>query len=133
MNCGHMYFKYQMIITLLCTTLHKTNNCWYFSSSFIIWMHYVGYCIKSFVVVSAVGFPDILNYIMHPLSNKYIQKIIVGKLYMIILLRNSYRHCIFHSTTFCTSFDIDHHLYSVSRDTLMYILYILYICYMSCL
>ena len=38
-------------------------------------MHYVGYCIKSFAVVSAVGFPDILNYIMHPLSNKYIQEI----------------------------------------------------------
>ena len=33
---------------------------------------------------SAVGFPDILNYIMHPLSNKYIQEIIAGKLYMVI-------------------------------------------------
>ena len=32
-------------------------------------MHYVGYCIKSFVADSAVSFPDILNYIMHPLSN----------------------------------------------------------------
>ena len=69
-------------------------------------MHYVGYCIKSFVVVSAVGFPDILNYIMHPLSNKYIQKIIAGKLYMIILLRYSYIHCTFHSTIFCNNFDI---------------------------
>ena len=45
-------------------------------------MHYVGYCIKSFVVVSAVGFPDILHYIMHPLSNKYNQEIITGKLYI---------------------------------------------------
>ena len=44
-----------------------------YSLSFIIWMHYVGYYIKSFVAVSAVGFPDILNYIMNPVSNKYIQ------------------------------------------------------------
>ena len=36
-------------------------------------MHYVGYYIKSFVAVSAVGFPDILNYIMHLASDKYIQ------------------------------------------------------------
>ena len=47
-------------------------------------MHYVGYCIKSFVADSAVGFPDILNYIMHPLSNKYIQEIIAGKLYIVL-------------------------------------------------
>ena len=57
-----------------CTTLRKKITIIIsdgnFSSSFIIWMHYVGYCIKSFVVVSAVGFPDILHYIMHPLSNK---------------------------------------------------------------
>ena len=49
-------------------------------------MHCVGYCIKSFVADSAVGFPDILNYTMHPLSNKYIQEIIAGKLSIVLQL-----------------------------------------------
>ena len=61
-------------------------------------MHYVGYCIKSFVVVSAMGFPDILNYIMHPLNNKYSQEIIAGKEYIVILLSYSSMHCSCHST-----------------------------------
>ena len=81
---------------------------------------------------SVMGFPDILNYIMHPLSDKYIQEIIAGKLHMVILLRYSSIHCSCHSTTFCINIEIlhiDHHLYSVSRDTLMHILYILYTCY----
>ena len=56
-------------------------------------MHYVGYCIKSFVAVSAVSFPDILLYIMHPFSNKYIQEIIAGKFYSVICIYNTKDGC----------------------------------------
>ena len=67
-------------------------------------MHYVGYCIKSFVAVSAVGFPDILLYIMHPFSNKYTQEIIAGKFYSVICIYTTQRTAVplqlYHSQYF---------------------------------
>ena len=54
-------------------------------------MHFVGYCIKCFVAVSAVGFPDILLCIMHPLSNKYIQEIITDKFCKVICIYTTQR------------------------------------------